>query len=216
VLTVRLAAVNVQRRQMDYDVVAFAGERPSRRGGGAERLEPGLPEQKDVRRAEGGPNVGERKHAARAEPGQRQRGRREQAVGRPGQKEPRAAPRPREQARRTEPRQGEVARTQGKRPHGAQPQRAAPVAETARPAGSPHPGFDRLRALAAQSRKSGGKSASHPDRRDRAAGRDGGQGEGRRGPKPSGSRGGKPGGGRESSRPGGPGQSTGRNRRRRR
>ena len=216
VLTVRLAAVNVQRRQMDYDVVAFAGERPSRRRGGAERLEPELPEPKDVRRAEGGRNAGERKHAARAEPGQRQRTRREQAVGRPGQKEPRAAPRPREQARSTEGRQGEAVRSHGKRQRGGEPQRAAPAAETARPAGSPHPGFDRLRALAAQSRKGGGRSASHPGRRDGAAGRDGGQGEGRRGPKPSGSRGGKPAGGRGSSQSGGPGQSTGRNRRRRR
>src|SRR5215472_4756877 len=38
-LTVLLAGVNVQRRQMDFDVVAFAGERPSRRRGGAERPE---------------------------------------------------------------------------------------------------------------------------------------------------------------------------------
>ncbi len=38
-LTVRLAGVNVQRRQMDFDVVAFAGEQPLARRTAAERLE---------------------------------------------------------------------------------------------------------------------------------------------------------------------------------
>ncbi|MGZ6060504.1 MAG: ribonuclease R [Myxococcaceae bacterium] len=39
VLTVRLAGVNVQRRQMDFDVVAFAGEQPLARRTAAERVE---------------------------------------------------------------------------------------------------------------------------------------------------------------------------------
>jgi len=38
-VTVRLASVNVARRQLEFDVIAFAGERPSRRRGGAERAE---------------------------------------------------------------------------------------------------------------------------------------------------------------------------------
>ena len=78
-LTVRLAGVNVQRRQMDFDVVAFAGERPSRRRGGAERVEVPSPErERGVQRAQR-PGRAEERHVAGAErPGDAR------ASGRPG------------------------------------------------------------------------------------------------------------------------------------
>ena len=110
-LTVRLASVNVQRRQMDYDVVALAGERPSRRRGGAERVDVPARERLEARAG----------------------GRRD----RPEKK------RPRDQAR---------GGANARRPQGR------PESKDARPreqTDSPHPGFDRLRTLAEQERRSG-------------------------------------------------------------
>ncbi|HZJ54858.1 MAG TPA: ribonuclease R, partial [Myxococcaceae bacterium] len=74
-LTVRLASVSVQRRQMDFDVVAFSGERPSRRRGGAERVELPAgesaeehgprPERPEERRRVGAGRPGDRRDAQR-------------------------------------------------------------------------------------------------------------------------------------------------------
>ena len=78
-LTVRLAGVNVQRRQMDFDVVAFAGERPSRRRGGAERVEVPPPErERGVQRAQRPGRAEERHVAGAGRPGDAR------ASGRPG------------------------------------------------------------------------------------------------------------------------------------
>ena len=212
-LTVRLAAVNVQRRQMDFDVVAFAGERPSRRRGGAERMEAERPEPTEARRTgPSAPHAGERKHGGRAGEAGRQRGRRAQGRGGPGEKQPRAELHPKGQARIHERRHGQAGGEQGQRHQGRELQ----PAETAQPTGSPHPGFDRLRALATRSRKSGGRSSSAPRARDDAGRRPGGRGDGGRGPSQPGSRGGKPAPGRDGSRAGGGSGSGGRTRRRRR
>ncbi|MGZ5958096.1 MAG: ribonuclease R, partial [Myxococcaceae bacterium] len=79
VLTVRLAGVNVQRRQMDFDVVAFAGEQPLARRTAAER-------------AEGARGRGERSSRKPREPAPRQPGKRrpgefEQAARTPDEKQ---------------------------------------------------------------------------------------------------------------------------------
>jgi ribonuclease R len=171
-LTVRLAGVNVQRRQMDFDVVAFAGERPSRRRGGAERAEAvdsvrggarrgGRQEGRDQRRGAPAPVREERSQG-----GRRDRG------GRP--------PEPR-------------AQKQGRQRHDATRDRKPQDApEASEPAASPHPGFDRLRALAAQE----GRGGKQPARRQGSkesfpAPRGGGrQDRGRDGSQP---RGGRPG-----------------------
>ena len=142
-LTVRLAGVNVQRRQMDFDVVAFTGERPSRRRGGAERLE--MPAREKAARLAESPERsrgdrsrqqrGERKQRGGGE-GRQERGGRRDGRGRPGREDPgkqRAAPPPRRE-----------------------PEARLDVEQVA---SSPHPGFDRLRALADQERRSGKRPA---------------------------------------------------------
>jgi ribonuclease R len=166
-LTVRLAGVNVQRRQMDFDVVAFAGERPSRRRGGAERVE--VPARERGQLAEGP----ERPRRDRSQ--QQRRGDRKPQGDRKGHKErrgrgddrqidqPRTGPRvedPRKQRGRRTPRPG---RTPDAQLH------AEDVAS------SPHPGFDRLRALGEQERRAGKRSAQRgaPDPGKTTSGRGG-------------------------------------------
>jgi len=191
-LTVRLAGVNVQRRQMDFDVVAFAGERPSRHRGGSERLEAEQPE---------GKRRGPREQPERKQPAQRageaRRGQHVQASRPPGEK------RRGGQAQRP----GGPTGPERPSPHAGRPQGRRHEAQEARPAersagGAPqpsdsaHPGFDRLRALAGQQRKGGARSGSGRGGRAPDGPRDGGRGQ--RGP--DGSRRGGSGSGRSQRR----------------
>jgi len=170
-LTVRLAGVNVQRRQMDFDVVAFAGERPSRHRGGSERLEAEQPE---------GKRRGPREQPERKQPAQRageaRRGQHVQASRPPGEK------RRGGQAQRP----GGPTGPERPSPHAGRPQGRRHEAQEARPAersaggapqpsGSAHPGFDRLRALAGQQRKGGARSGSGRGGRAPDGSRDGGR-----------------------------------------
>ncbi len=162
-LTVRLASVSVPRRQMDFDVVAFAGERLSRRRGGSERVEAERPEQK--RRAGRGQPVpqsrdkgrggrelprGERTQPhARARTDERGRGHpeeRRRGEGRhpPDKVQPPARLGGRAGTKRDRPTETKV--------HGGgqRTERHAPEASA-----SAHPGFDRLRALSEQKRRGG-------------------------------------------------------------
>jgi ribonuclease R len=176
-LTVRLAGVSVQRRQVDFDVVAFAGERPSRRRGGSERMEVEHPAQKrrgqrgppawrpeGKRRADRGPGPAEArpsKGPTRGDQGQRSRDER-QRPGR-GQRGP------------SEPPASTQAGLDRQRHGGGQ--RSAPEASA-----SPHPGFDRLRALAGKRRKTGSHAGTRPGGRAPEASRGGGRdGRGRGG-----------------------------------
>ena len=168
-LTVRLAGVNVQRRQMDFDVVAFAGERPSRRRGGAERLEaplrdreragqrakrPGRFEEQqrggDASRTDG--TGRERFEKRRGDRAQQDAGARHDRAGRqqPAKRHPDEPVK--QQPTRSGKRGGSREREE---PHGR-----GPVSEPSAPqATSPHPGLDRLRALAEQERKTGKRPA---------------------------------------------------------
>jgi ribonuclease R len=147
-LTVRLAGVHVQRRQMDFDVVTFAGERPSRRRGGAERVEA-------PRRERGAAGL------------EAERG------GRPG-KQPKAERPGRDGAtgRRTDRARRDASARQ--HPPDARTPRSEPARSEA--SASPHPGFDRLRALGEQERRAGkppqGKRGD--SQRGRSDGRHGG------------------------------------------
>jgi len=206
-LTVRLAGVNVQRRQMDFDVVAFAGERPSRRRGGAERVEEPAPDRGGARSQRPGRReerqVGVR--AGDAGPSDRpERGKRDDRAKR-------GAPAARGEADRGQQRgpaaarseadrgqqQGRRGKQQGSRP--AQSPAGAPVQQTGardrdarrarqeqEAAGSAHPGFDRLRALAQREGGSGkqqGQRGESPGGRQKPGGRSDrrdGSGRGRR------------------------------------
>jgi ribonuclease R len=157
-LTVRLAGVHVQRRQMDFDVVAFAGERPSRRRGGAERVE--APRRE---RGAAGPDV-----ERGGRPGKQRKAERPRRDGSPDRRTDRAqrdsgarqhAPEVRRETRRTD-QQGSRS-PQGQRSEPARPETGA----------SPHPGFNRLRALAEQERRAGKRGDSQ---RGRSDGRHGG------------------------------------------
>jgi ribonuclease R len=140
-LTVRLAGVNVQRRQMDFDVVAFAGERPSRRRGGAERVEvPARERRPPAKRLE----------QPRQDRSQQRRGDRKQRGDRKGQEGGRGRDDRRVDQPRTGPRVEDPRRQRG----GGTPRPGrAPAAEKA--PSSAHPGFDHLRALAEQERRAG-------------------------------------------------------------
>ncbi|HEY1333079.1 MAG TPA: VacB/RNase II family 3'-5' exoribonuclease, partial [Myxococcaceae bacterium] len=192
-LTVRLAGVNVQRHQMDFDVVAFTGERPSRRRGGAERAEAPARDGKrphPPERAERQERPGEARASDRIARGNRpdDRGKRPAAAG---QREP---------ARGQQPRRGK--QEQRGKPQGPPGQQASPGRPTQQggaldrdaqrsrqepqSAASPHPGFDRLRGLAQREglgkhRAQGGKA---PDRRQQPGRkndrRDGSPGRGQR------------------------------------
>jgi ribonuclease R len=71
-LTVRLASVNVARRQLEFDVIAFAGERPGRRRGGAERAEePARAHPPPVSRGAVRQGRGQRSTSGQGEPGDR-------------------------------------------------------------------------------------------------------------------------------------------------
>ena len=187
-LTVRLAGVNVQRRQMDFDVVAFAGERPSRRRGGAERVEAPRPERQEAGHADRRPRRTEQRR--RPEGGgtpkdtrRDERPRRDRPAGGRAEREPReASVRHDRRERRVEEKRRPDASGAGKVPgqptrpaqRGGQPGRRQGHEErTPRvPEATPHPGFDRLRALSEQERGRGG-------RRQDGRGR---QGNGRPGP----------------------------------
>ena len=186
-LTVRLAGVNVQRRQMDFDVVTFAGERPSRRRGGAERIETPRRERPDQRppsparsvdpRQAGGGRAGEarredRPHRDRAERrDQRSRGGRAQQESIRGQE---AAGRKQKGVRRPDQVGPQDPPSTHPTDRGGESMKARPAEHTA----SPHPGFERLRALAEQERHAG----KHPDgkhgtaQRSRSSGRPAGAG----------------------------------------
>jgi ribonuclease R len=174
-LTVRLASVHVQRRQMDFDVVAFAGERPSRRRGGAERIEAERTERKQ--------------HGPRPQQGAA-------AVDRAGKRRGGETQRP--GGRRTEePRSRQAGRKHAQHTREA-PRPGASPADAPSPAGSPHPGFDRLRTLAGQRRR----GAAHAGPRQRggapSAGRDAGRGQrGSADSRGRGGGGGSPGAGRK-------------------
>ena len=187
-LTVRLAGVNVQRRQMDFDVVAFAGERPSRRRGGAERVEAPRPERQEAGHADRRPRRTEQRR--RPEGGgtpkdtrRDERPRRDRPAGGRAEREPReASVRHDRRERRVEEKRRPDASGAGKVPgqpvrpaqRGGQPGRRQGHEErTPRvPEATPHPGFDRLRTLAEQQRGRGGR---RQDGRAR-------QGDGRPGP----------------------------------
>jgi len=170
-LTVRLAGVNVQRRQMDYDVVAFAGERPSRRRGGGERVEAPGPDagqrsgRPQKQRGAGRPGK-ERSPGARGD-----RARTETDARRDGGRKPR-------DGRQRDQRQaGSRAQDSGKQRGGGSPREPEARLDVEQVASSAHPGFDRLRALAEQERRAG----KHPDgkpgaQRSRSTGRPGGTG----------------------------------------
>jgi ribonuclease R len=165
-LTVRLAGVNVQRRQMDFDVVAFAGELPSRRRGGGERAEAVRPEARAGGKREARPGRPEKRpvHGARAEKHPEQRAQRPgEAAGRGGrhpERDGRGGRDHRSGGERQEPRPERDSRKHGQR-EGA-PDRRQQREPAAREQGvSPRPGFDRLRALAEQQRRTG----KHPQQR---------------------------------------------------
>jgi ribonuclease R len=149
-LTVRLASVNVQRRQMDFDVVAFAGERPSRRRGGAERVE--VPARERRQTAEGLEQP--RQDRSQKHSGDRkQRGDRKGHEGRRGRGDDRRRDQPHTAPRAEEPRKqrGGGAPRPGRAPEGEIHAEVVPS--------SPHPGFDRLQALAEQERRAGKRPA---------------------------------------------------------
>ena len=133
-LTVRLAGVNVQRRQMDFDVVAFAGERPSRRRGGGERIEAGGPGR------------------AQVEPRRREPRTEGRPQGGPPRAEQQQARFPRQKYRGPPDARGPA------RPGSVPPPERGPRA----PSAPPHPGFDRLRALAEQQGKAEKRPPSRP------------------------------------------------------
>jgi ribonuclease R len=202
-LTVRLAGVNVQRHQMDFDVVAFTGERPSRRRGGAERVEAPARDGKRSQR----PGRAERQEPARdaRASGQPERGNRRDDRGKRGAAAGQGPP-PRGQQERRGKQQG----ARGQQSPAGRPaqQGGARQGDEQRPRqgseadASTHPGFDRLRALAeregqlgkqqAQRGSPGGlqKPGGRNDRRDGSPGRGqrqggggdarGGSGQGRR------------------------------------
>jgi len=176
-LTVRLAGVNVQRRQMDFDVVAFAGERPSRRRGGAERVEaptrdrggarsdrPGRAERQErpgESRASEQPARGNRrddrgKRGAAAGQGELARGRQQRRGKQQGSGAPQSPP-------------GRPTQQGGARERGEQRPRQESEATA-----SAHPGFDRLRALAGREGRVGkhqGQGGESPGRRQKPGGR---------------------------------------------
>ena len=205
-LTVRLASVNVQRRQMDFDVVAFAGERPSRRRGGAERLEVSKAEQEPLP-SEQGPRPGKQRAGREGRPGdgrggarpgrdrsQDRRGDRAQrnAGARPGGEDGRRDTR---RPERTGSRPAPGQPTPPVQRRGARDREELPGREPAmKPgsgelAGSPHPGFDRLRALAEQGRPSGKHQPRRGPRTRQRPGR--GSGDRHGGPRQGGARGGR-------------------------
>ncbi|HUM12530.1 MAG TPA: ribonuclease R [Myxococcaceae bacterium] len=167
-LTVRLASVSVPRRQMDFDVVAFAGERPSRRRGGSEReaerpgqkrragREQPLPQLRGKGR--GGRELprGERTQPhARGRADERGRGHPEERRRGEGRHPPDKVPPARLGVRAGTKREG---RPDTKVHGGAQrTERPAPEASA-----SAHPGFDRLRALSEQKRRGGRGRAERP------------------------------------------------------
>jgi ribonuclease R len=188
-LTVRLAGVNVQRRQMDFDVVAFAGERPSRRRGGAERAEAPARDRGGARsdrpgRAERQERPGEATASDRPARGTRRddRGKRGAATGQGEQARGRQERRGKQQGPRA-PRSPPGRPTQQGGARARDEQRPGQESESAT---SAHPGFDRLRALAG--REGPGKrpadSGRSPNRRQqpgsRNDGRDRAQGPGQR------------------------------------
>jgi ribonuclease R len=157
-LTVRLAGVHVQRRQMDFDVVAFAGERPSRRRGGAERVEAPRRER-DLAGERGGRPAKQRKT---------------ERPGRDGSADRRADRAQRDSGGRQHASDARRETRRADQPRSPQVQHPEPArSETST---SHHPGFDRLRALADQERRTGkppdGKRG--PPQRGPSAGRPGG------------------------------------------
>ena len=182
-LRVRLASVNLERRQLDFDVVAFAGERPSRRRGGAERLEVSKAEQEPLPR-EQGLRPGKQRAGREGRPGDGRGGARpgrDRSRDRRGDRAQRnAGARPGGEDRRRDARRPE--RT-GSRPGPGQPtppaqRRGAEIRElpgrepTVKPgsaelAASAHPGFDRLRALAEPEHPSGKRRPGAARERDR-------------------------------------------------
>ena len=211
-LTVRLAGVNVGRRQMDFEVVAFAGERPARRRGGAERIDAPAPERTGAaapgdgrghrgraggpgRPAAGdgrdrrGPADGHRGHGPADERGRRGpaegRGHRggQERRGRSGgpRGSPDAAQAGREQPLRSDrgahPPSGKPSRPE--RGGSGRSRQPAPSRheDASHSAPSPHPGFDRLRALAERRPGSGGR----PTRPGRSGDPSRGGGSGRQG-----------------------------------
>jgi ribonuclease R len=169
VLTVRLAGVNVQRRQMDFDVVAFAGERPSRRRGGAERVEgPARDRERGVQRAKRPGRAEERQVAGAGRPrdprasGQPGRGNRRNERTRPD-----AAAKPGEADRTKHPRRADERGARPAQSQGARPVQRGGPDQVLAGASSPHPGFDRLRTLA----EGKGRSGKHQDPRGGSPGR---------------------------------------------
>ena len=226
VLTVRLAGVNVQRRQMDFDVVAFAGEQPLTRRTAEERAEgerarasrsSRKPREHAPRQA-GGRGRGERARSGRASGDRQEAGRQAPAKSARGRlKTPEhAAPQGRAQdrggrvgaegqrqqgARHTEEkRQVEQPRKRGgergQRPGSQRDARSSeqtarrperPEAQPSGASGSPHPGFDRLRALAGRQGKAGPRGVSRqggrPSGGERGKTRPGGGSASGRGPR---------------------------------
>jgi ribonuclease R len=174
-LTVRLAGVNVQRRQMDFDVVAFAGERPSRRRGGAERIEPPRREHADTGQRSGRPQKQrgvERPGKDRPPGGRGDRGRSQADASRDGGRKQRDG---RQGDKR---RGGSRADDSRKQRGGGTPREPEARLDVEQVASSPHPGFDRLRALSDQERRVGkrpdGSREAAP--RPRSSGQPGGTG----------------------------------------
>ena len=175
-LTVRLAGVHVQRRQMDFDVVAFAGERPSRRRGGAERIEAprGERERTDAGQRSGRPQ----KQSASGRPG---KDRSQGGRGDRGRQETDSRRKQKGARQNDQRRSGGRSEDSRKQQRGGgtprEPEARLQVDEVA---SSPHPGFDRLRALADQERRAGKRPDGHRGgaQRSRSAGR---PGEGRSG-----------------------------------
>ena len=183
-LTVRLAGVNVQRRQMDFDVVAFAGERPSRRRGGAERVEaparererpgqrPPRPARPEERRQAGGGRAGEARRDDRPRKDRAERRDQRSQRGRQAQQEPVArrdgGGQRQKVVRRPEQADSRHAPSTGPKDRGGESMKPRTPELTT----SPHPGFDRLRALADQERRRG----KRPGAKQGAAQRSGGPG----------------------------------------
>jgi ribonuclease R len=149
-LTVRLASVNTVRRQMDFEAVAFAGEAD---------LPPALPRQE--RKGRGGVR-GESARKGTFKPvgsGRRDEGRKprhapfERRNGRPEPRRPEPNGIKAESVQPPDPpRERIVTPGRSRRWEEDRPESVAPRAQPEEPpaSSSPHPGFDRLRALAAK------------------------------------------------------------------
>ncbi len=153
---VRLVAANLDRRQLELEALSFPGEAALERPAAGRMF---------VRQRRAAPPREEPQPTERRAPGRQRRAAPPREEARPTERRSKAPARraetPREEPRRrAEPPQREV-RTE--RP--ASGRQRAPVPLEEAPSSSPHPGFDRLRALASQKGKGRGGGGGKGSRR---------------------------------------------------